>query len=331
LPRTEDTLQSWKMNDRISDRMESERIQALNDLGVLDTPPEERFDRLTRLARKLYEVPIALVSLVDIGRQWLRSRYGVEPTAPSPEWSFCSRAVEEGGLLIAPDTTEDERFRDHPLVTGESPYRFYAGQPIRAPGGVPVGALCIIDTERRDFTEADAGPLIDLAGLVEQEMAIVRMATTDELTGLSNRRGFQMLAQHSLAVSRRTGRPATLLLFDLDDFKKINDRLGHTAGDAALASFAAALSASYRDSDVVARIGGDEFCVLLSGAGSDQIPATLEKFQVRIGRLNESRPTEAHLRFSVGFDSYDPGDHDSVAALIQAADDLMYRDKRQAD
>jgi len=118
-------------------------------------------------------------------------------------------------------------------------------------------------------------PPQDIANLVEREFAALRLATIDELTGLSNRRGFIMLARHALAMCERTERPATLLVFDLDGFKLLNDTLGHAAGDMALASFAADLLAAYPESDVVARLGGDEFCVLLSGATADAVPATL--------------------------------------------------------
>ena len=308
---------------------ESDRVRALHDLSILDTPAEERFDRLTRLARRLFRVPIAVVSLVDSNRQWFKSRDGLAASETPREWSFCTHAIQESGPLIVPDALSDERFRHSPLVLKDPAIRFYAGHPIAAPGGAPIGTVCIIDREPRVLDPDDEALLADIAHLVEREFATLRLATSDDLTGLSNRRGFNMLARHALAICERIEGPATLILFDLDGFKPLNDSLGHAAGDAALASFAADLLATYRESDVVARLGGDEFCVLLSGATADAAPATLAKLAVRIAARNEGRDPLAHIRYSVGSAAYDPRQHESIDDLVGAADTLMYADKKR--
>ena len=312
----------------VAGKDESERIQALHDLQILDTPPEERFDRLTRLARKLFDVPIALVSLVDTNRQWFMSHDGLETRETPREWSFCSHAIDQDSMLIIPDALVDARFRENPLVVGDPSIRFYAGQPISAPGGKAIGTLCIIDHEPRELGLDEAELLTDMAKMVEREIATIRLATLDELTGISNRRGFNMLARQALAMCERTDRKATLLVFDLDGFKKLNDTLGHAAGDAALASFAAELLACYRDSDVVARLGGDEFCVLLSGASASDAAVTLAKLSEAMAKRNEDRDPIAHLRYSVGASDYDPKRHKSPSDLVRDADQLMYEDKR---
>jgi diguanylate cyclase (GGDEF)-like protein len=307
---------------------ESDRIQELHDLNVLDTPPEERFDRLTRLARRLFDVPIALVSLVDSDRQWFKSHDGIDTTETPREWSFCTHAIADGKMLVVPDALSDDRFRDSPLVTDDPAIRFYAGQPIRSPAGAPIGTLCIIDRQPRDLKAEDAVLLADIASLVERELAAIRLATIDELTGLSNRRGFKMLAGQAISMCKRHGRPATLLVFDLDGFKAINDTLGHASGDAALASFGADLLANYRNSDVVARLGGDEFCVLLSGTSADGAMGTLDKLSERLERRGEGRDPVAQFSFSIGAAEYDPERHPSISDLVAAADEQMYRDKR---
>jgi diguanylate cyclase (GGDEF)-like protein len=307
---------------------ESERIQALHELNLLDTPPEERFDRLTRLARKLFDVPVALVSLVDLDRQWFKSRDGISTKETPREWAFCSVAIEQERTLVVKDALHDDRFRDNPLVLRDPSIRFYAGEPIAAPGGQLVGAFCIIDREPRDFTEEEQVLLEDLAQMVEREFAALRLATIDELTGLSNRRGFKMLSRQALAQCERTGRPATLLLFDLDGFKEVNDTLGHAEGDKALASFAADLLANYRGCDVVARLGGDEFCVLLTGFSAHDAPSKFEELSRRLEERNQGRHPAAHLRFSVGAADYDPTRHRSAADLLEEADRIMYEQKR---
>jgi DNA-binding response OmpR family regulator/phosphoribosyl 1,2-cyclic phosphodiesterase len=149
---------------------ERERIWALRRLNILDTPPEERFDRLTRLARRLFEVPIALVSLVDSERQWFKSCQGLAVRETPREVAFCAHAILSLDALVVSDALKDERFADNPIVTGEPHVRFYAGQPLAAPDGSRVGTLCIIDHRPRELSESDLEALRDLAALVEQEL-----------------------------------------------------------------------------------------------------------------------------------------------------------------
>ena len=120
---------------------EAARLDTLHSLSILDTPPEERFDRLTRLARRLFDVPIALVSLVDDDRQWFKSHAGLDVTQTSRDVSFCAHALLEGNTMVIQDALNDNRFHDNPLVTGTPGIRFYAGRPLTAPNGAPIGTL----------------------------------------------------------------------------------------------------------------------------------------------------------------------------------------------
>jgi diguanylate cyclase (GGDEF)-like protein len=304
---------------------EARRLQSLYALGLLDTDPEERFDRLTRIARRFFRVPIALVSLVDADRQWFKSRDGMDRTELPREHSFCAHAILDAGrVMVVRDASTDERFRSNPLVMGSPEIRFYAGCPVKAPDGSALGTLCVIDHEPRELEEDDATVLSDLAELVENEIKSLALATTDELTGLANRRGFDAIAVHTLAMCLRVERPATLLLFDLDEFKIVNDTLGHSAGDRVLQKFAKHLISTFRDSDVVARLGGDEFCVLLSGAGASDIDRPLEGLRDLMGQEGDE-PTAS---FSVGATTYDPDRHRTIADLLMEADEDMYADKR---
>ncbi len=308
---------------------EAERLETLRSLSILDTPPEERFDRFTRLARRMFDVPIALVSLVDTNRQWFKSRQGLDATETSREISFCGHAILEREPLVIPDALCDERFADNPLVTGEPRIRFYAGYPLAAPNGARLGTLCLIDRNPRHLGDDDIALLRDLGRMVEDEIAALTLATVDELTGLSNRRGFQAVASKALAVCDRAERPATLLYLDLDRFKQINDELGHEAGDRALVEMAWLLVDSFRDSDVVARLGGDEFCVLLTGATEDQVKRPLAQLDAAIQQRNEAEDARFELAYSVGFVGYDRGRHASLEDLMREADRRMYARKRQ--
>src|SRR4051812_22533156 len=114
---------------------ESARVATLRTLRILDTPPEERFDRLTRLARYMFDIPIALVSLVDENRQWFKSCAGLEARETTRDVSFCAHAILNDDILLIPDARADSRFHDNPLVTGEPRIRFYAGQPLAITNG----------------------------------------------------------------------------------------------------------------------------------------------------------------------------------------------------
>ncbi|MBF5041560.1 PAS domain S-box protein [Aggregicoccus sp. 17bor-14] len=149
---------------------EPKRLRALHALGLLDTPPEERFERIVRMTREVLDVPIALVSLVDAERQWFKARCGLEATETPRRISFCAHAILSSELFLVPDTLADVRFRDNPLVTGAPHARFYAGQPLHAPDGSRVGTLCVLDTQPRRLTDRERRQLADLGAWAEGEL-----------------------------------------------------------------------------------------------------------------------------------------------------------------
>jgi len=149
---------------------ENLRLSTLHDLNILDTPAEERFDRLTRLAQQLLGMPIALVSLVDQHRQWFKSCQGLEASETPRSVSFCGHAILDDKLFIVQNTLEDSRFADNPLVTEAPHIRFYAGQPLKGNNGQRMGTLCVIDSKPRDLNQTERECLKDLAILVENEL-----------------------------------------------------------------------------------------------------------------------------------------------------------------
>ncbi len=184
------------MDAREDSEVERQRLGALYALRLLDTPPEPRFDRLTRLAASLFGVPTALISLIDEDRQWFKSRQGMELCETNREDAFCNRAIQmpAGSVLVVPDATQDVRFADNPYVTGSDHIRFYAGAVLSTSDGHNLGTLCLIDVEPRDFDKADEQRLRELGDLVSEQIEL----TAERLVAEEKRR----LLELAEAVSR---------------------------------------------------------------------------------------------------------------------------------
>lgn len=160
---------------------EAARLQALQSFNILDTPPEERFDRITRLAQQVFQVPIALVSLIDAERQWFKSRQGLGACETPRSISFCGHAILTPNLFVVPDALHDLRFRDNPLVTGDPLIRFYAGFPLTVLGDKRLGTLCIIDRVPRLWSPEDQRLMSDLGQMAQQELATGPVSILEEL------------------------------------------------------------------------------------------------------------------------------------------------------
>jgi len=307
---------------------EDNRLKALRSLNVLDTPSEERFDRLTRLAKHMFNVPIALVSLIDENRQWFKSCVGLNVTETARDISFCGHAILGNEIFIIPDTKQDERFFDNPLVLNDPYIRFYAGCPLRFLDGSMLGTLCIIDTQPRILNEADLEALRDLAELAEHELMAIQLATSDELTRIPNRRGFIKRAQNSLEICARQNTPASLVYFDLNGFKLINDKFGHSEGDNALIKFAQILKNTFRCSDVIARLGGDEFVALLTNTSLEPAEISISRLRLAVEKYNKDADCGYAIAFSAGVLDIDHKNKITIESLLSKADRLMYEKKK---
>ena len=150
---------------------ETERLAALREYNILDTPPESAFDRITALAAELFGTPIAAISLIDVDRQWFKSIVGLDATQTGRQEAFCDHTIRSDEVLVIPDAHEDARFRDNPLVLSDPKIRFYAGAPLTLRTGHRLGALCIIDRQPREtLSETDRRRLLTLAQIVVNEM-----------------------------------------------------------------------------------------------------------------------------------------------------------------
>jgi signal transduction histidine kinase/ActR/RegA family two-component response regulator len=156
---------------------EHERLQSLYALNILDTPVEPRFDRITELAAGYFDVPIAIVNMIDADRQWAKSCFGDERGEVERSVSFCAHTILSDQLLVVNDALLDERFHDNPFVTGDYNLRFYAGAPLHAPDGSRAGSLCLVDHKPRSMSEGERRALRQFASLVEDELNRVHLET----------------------------------------------------------------------------------------------------------------------------------------------------------
>ncbi|HXX56773.1 MAG TPA: diguanylate cyclase [Thermodesulfovibrionales bacterium] len=181
------------------------------------------------------------------------------------------------------------------------------------------------DFIKKPFTEKE---ILMRAMKVQQQERLLAMSITDELTGIHNRRGFFAFAERLLMIARRQKKGLFMLYADLDHLKETNDTLGHREGDRALVDFAHVLKATCRESDIVSRIGGDEFAVIPIGTTRESVEAIITRLEKSIENHNATGKRSYRLSISFGVSYYDPEDPCSVDALIAQADRMMYQQKR---
>lgn len=209
---------------------EQVRIKKLRSYDVLDTLPEETFDRVTRLAADILDVPIALVSLIDSDRQWFKSKVGLEAEETSREISFCGHAILDDNLFVIEDATKDSRFADNPLVTDGLKIRFYAGAPLQTPDGLNIGTLCAIDDKPRTLDRRQRRLLLDLSHVIVDEMEL-RVALRESMTTAANEANERAMQNDFVsAVTHELRTPLTsilgsLKLIDAGAFGAVTDPL----------------------------------------------------------------------------------------------------------
>lgn len=304
---------------------EARRLATLYAHDLVDRPPSRRLDRLTRLACRYFDTPIALVTLVDADVQWTRSGRGIDLVAMPREGSFCAHAILSTELLIVEDTLTDVRFFDNPLVVGDPWVRFYGGYPVVADNGSRLGTLCVMDTRPRSLSQAERESFADLGELVREEIGSMVHGVVDELTGLVNRRGLRLIASQAISRSWRDGESISLLFIDLDeqhlDERYLDGGAVRRAPDEALVVVAATLRDCLRGVDVPARFRSDEFAVLLPGTSERQAHLVMERVSAALLASKHRCRALQSVGISIGCATLDPSDDFfGLDALIERAD-----------
>jgi len=325
---------------------EQKRLAAVRRYDILDTPPDGAFERLTQLAGRIFNVPIAIITIVDSDRIWFKAKLGLDAEEIDREPGLCASCILQDDVWVIRDAKQDAVALTNPLVASEFGLRFYAGAPLRTHDGFNIGTFCLIAREPRGFSDHEKANLADLASIVMDEMEL-RMASrrlvvsnqallkeaeiranTDALTGLGNRWAFERdcMAMDELFKQGHL-KDLVIAVIDLDGLKKINDAHGHAKGDYFIKTYAIHLLAVLRQSDKAYRLGGDEFALLIPlSAESD-----LRMLHERLREINAKVRAETGLAgagAAFGFASV----HDSQGCLLSAfklADRRMYELKLQ--
>lgn len=339
---------------------ENRRLHVLGDYNIMDSLPEQAYDDFTKLASAICNTPIALITLLDDHRQWFKANIGLNVSETPRSQAFCAHAIiNPNEIMIVEDATLDERFASNPLVTGDPNIRFYAGAPLVTPTGEALGTICVIDREPRILTETqlealrvlsreiivqlelrrsiatleqavlDQEKYVELMQEYQRDMEKVRthleaQSVTDMLTGIQNRRSFDIKLEEECLRAERYNTACSLLMIDIDHFKEFNDTFGHPAGDETLRAVANLLQSEMRAHDFLFRYGGEEFAIILPNTTLKGAFVIGERFRRTVQRASWKKRA---ITISIGAASMDeniklPKD------LLQASDHALYHAKQ---
>jgi diguanylate cyclase (GGDEF)-like protein len=309
------------------------RVAALHAYGVLGQPTAPDLDAAARLAAYVCGVPTAVINLLDTNRQWQAAAHGAERGEVSREASLCAHVVTGTQVVYTPDASQDPRFAPSPLVVGPlGRIRLFASAPLLTRDGLAIGTVSAFDEVVGTLTDQQLDLLRDVADQVmalfemrRMSAALGRSAARDGLTGLPNRRSLEQSVASAVARAERGLGTPSVVVVDLDSFQTVNDMYGRVAGDAVLRAVAAQLCSTARGVDTVARIGGDEFVVLLEHTGGPGATAALGRLRDGLKGLGVDGSVELIFSATLGIATYRSGD--SVASLLSRADADVYAEK----
>jgi len=261
--------------------------------------------------------------------------YDAGTNLPPGTNTFCKNVIKEMGSVYVHNADQDDSWHDDPDDT-EHGFISYLGVPIRWPGGHPFGAICVMDFLETNYREPVFKLINQFRGLIECDLDLLikykeikELSLRDELTGLYNRRGFTTLAEQKLSLAKRHHYDLGLMFFDIDDLKNINDTYGHQSGDETIKTFASALKSELRDSDVAARIGGDEFVAFIFAQNDSEIHALISRVQATLLTQKTAHLDRPNIEVSIGHKLFQSKNNITVDRMLAQVDKLMYKNKQQ--
>lgn len=316
---------------------ENDRLAALDSYEILDSLPEQAYDDIARLAAQVCGVERAMVAFVDETRKWHKARFNVGITEVPRDFAICSHAILSDQPLIVDDTHKHPALANLGMVVNPPHVRFYAGVPLVDEHGYALGTLCAIDSVPRTIDADQVESMVALARQVMQllklrksihqlekrEQQLQLLSVTDYLTGLFNRRALQQQLDLELESAKSQHQPLSLLVLDIDHFKRFNDRFGHNLGDKVLIKVANTLQSQARSEDFVARFGGEEFVILLPETDSTEAQQLAEQYRNAVKNIMFKGQ---QVTISIGAASYDQSDDGQQ--LFQLADSALLEAKR---
>lgn len=321
------------------------KLANIHSVDLFYTPLEERFERLTRVARRAMHMPVAAISLLNDDKQWFKSAAGWGISEIPRAQSICRLTADAEDLVAIPDTLEDPRTAALPIVAQTPRFRSYAGYPLADEHGNIAGTFCVLDLKPRAFSPGDKQCVLDLAAMAQRELLsdqwrtahasltsklgmARREALMDPLTHLWNRRGASVILKGALANADERGASLSLALLDLDNFKRINDTFGHQTGDEVLRRVASRLLSAVRNDDAICRMGGDEFLVLMTESESGAAARAAERIRRAINDTPvQTREGTLSMSVSVGYTVRAPRDPLPVESLLERADQALMKSK----
>jgi diguanylate cyclase (GGDEF)-like protein len=306
---------------------EEDRLRELERLGVLGSDSDIHMDRLVELASLTFAVPMAAISLVTANRQWFLSQKGLNVRETPRGVAFCAHAIMANGVMVVPNALEDERFRANPLVTAEPLIRFYAGAPLRSDTGHNLGTLCVIDREPKQPNPGQLRQLELLSQLVMRELELRRQISLCPVTNLPIRQRFLLTAEQEFRKAKSQGNHLSLLLFDIDNFRSINNRWGHHAGDQVLGDLCKMGRQFLREKDFAGRLGDGEFALLLVDTPAEVALETAETLRQAVSTMPGVHiHSDVRLHISGGLTSLGP--HDTTFDdLLRRAEQALHQAK----
>ncbi|MCG6115274.1 MAG: sensor domain-containing diguanylate cyclase [Mesorhizobium sp.] len=319
---------SWEQAP-VADLQEADRLAALDQLELLDAPRDEAFDRVVRLIRNIFGVPIGLVSLMDGHRQRHMACSGGMDDESERRDTFCQYPVATGQPLVISDASQDSLFALNPHVLADDGIRFYAGVPLKTLEGHIIGTVCAVGMQPREFDSRELEILTDLADLTMGVIELRQQAGTDVLTGLLSRREFKDRATHAIMLGLRHKHPVSCVVIDVDHFKRVNDTHGHAVGDAVLRRIAGVCESELRGTDILGRLGGEEFAAILPHTTPAQAVEVAEKLRRAIKCIEvQSEGVAIEVTASIGIATLGTGAGD-LDTLLAQADKALYEAKHQ--